>query len=65
VGHGTWGNEFRDYYPERTPMKYTKTSKGRPDNSPKQAVIFNTRGAVKDAYNPRRRQRASRSFRGD
>jgi hypothetical protein len=47
VGHETWLNEFRYYYyPDGKPMKYTKTTKDRPDNPPKQAVIFDKRGKV-------------------
>lgn len=47
VGHETWLNEFRYYYyPDGKPMKYTKTTQERPDNPPKQAVIFDKHGSV-------------------
>jgi hypothetical protein len=45
VGHETWSNEFRYFfYPNGKPMKYTKATDGRPDNPPKEAIIFDQNG---------------------
>ena len=45
VGHETWSNEFRYYfYPNGKPMKYAKVTDGRPDNPPKEAMIFDRNG---------------------
>jgi hypothetical protein len=45
VGHETWSNEFRYYfYPNGKPMKYTKATDGRPDNPPKEAILFDRNG---------------------
>ena len=47
VGHETWVNEFSYYfYANAKPMKYLKTTKDRPDNPAKEAIIYNDNGTV-------------------
>lgn len=47
VGHETWATEFRYYFhSNQEPMKFLKIVHGRPDNPPKQAVIYSSDGNV-------------------
>lgn len=47
VGHETWINEFKYYYYSNgKPMKYLKSTKDRPDNPAREAVIYNDKGEM-------------------
>jgi hypothetical protein len=47
VGHEIWLSKFNYYYyPNGQPMKYIKEIIDRPDNPPKQAILYNDSGNV-------------------